>query len=373
MISLVTAHRSLVGLLAAAILLAGCSVANPKPPNAAAHPAPTESPQPTVPQVAKPWQPGMPQLGVNVYWEDSKEDDDEVTRRKAERILDYLVSLNVNSVSVNFPFIMDGITASAVKPDPKYTPSAERVKLFLEAAAARKLRTGLRPLLDERRLLPDWRGEIEPADRDAWFASYQAFLTPYLNAAQQTGAAEVVLGVELNSIQGDQRWRSLINAARKSFTGTITYSVNFDAYQSGLATPPVDQVGLDMYFKVRLPDTASVDELAGAWEWWIDEYVGQQASTTVLHEVGIVAQNGAYRHPAQWGSTAAPLNLEVQKNWYAAVCRAVERKELAGVYFWNVRIHHNPGKEDPYQADRMTFVDRPAAATMRDCYARLAG
>jgi hypothetical protein len=370
-----TARRVLT-LLVAMVLLGGCatteqdnsSAANQAPPGQSTV---TASAAPTVAQVIKPWQPGMVELGVNLYWEDSKADDNEVTRRKAERMLNYLVSLNVNSVALNFPFIMDSLTASTVKADSALTPSPDRVKIFLEEAAARKMRVVLRPLLDERRLLPSWRGQIEPANRAKWFASYEAFLRPYLQVAQETSVAELVLAVELNSMQSDQRWPSLIASVRKMFSGQITYSANFDAYQRKMTTPPVDNVGVDAYFSVAAPDNASVNQLTTAWEQWIGRYAGAQASSLVLHEVGIAAQNGAYHKPAQWGNTNVPTNLTVQNNWYAAVCRAAEQTKLAGLYFWNVRMHQNPGHEDPKQPDRMTFIDRPAAATMKDCYARL--
>jgi hypothetical protein len=365
-----TFRRHIVMLLGALVLLAGCT----SPTTAAVYGAGTQASvpaKPTVAQVAKPWQPGMRELGVNILWEDTKADDDTVTRAKAQRILDYVVSLTANSVALNFPFVMDGSRASTVKADDRFTPSTARVRIFFEEAAARKIRVTLRPYLDEQRLLPAWRGQVNPADRARWFASYQDFLMPYVQAAQQTGVAELVIAVELNALQADPRWTSLIAVVRQTFQGTITYSANYDAYQRKMAVPPVDGVGVDAYFKVSAPDNAPVDTLTTAWQRWIDQYAGKSADKLVLHEVGIAAQNGVYGHPGQWGSAGVPLNLQVQANWYAAVCQAVETRNLAGLYFWNIRMHHNPGHEDPQQADRMTFIERPAEDTLRDCYARL--
>jgi hypothetical protein len=122
---------------------------------------------------------------------------------------------------------------------------------------------------------------------------------------------------------------------------------------------------------VELPDNASVQKLTDAWAGWLDRHARDRAAGLVLHEVGIAAQDGAYHHPASWGNKSVALNLTVQRNWYEAVCRSAESRKLAGLYFWNVRMHHDPGSEDPKQADRLTFVDRPAESVLRNCYERL--
>lgn len=325
---------------------------------------------PAVPQVAHPWQAGMPQLGVNLLWEDSKDDNDEVTRAKSRRILDYLISLNVNSVAVNILFVQKNKTASSVGPDPARTPSPERVQIFLDEAQKSRMRVTLRPILDEQSLLPSWRGKIAPSSRDQWFASYAKFLDGYAVVAQKYKVAEMVVGVELNSLQTDSRWTGLIRSVRKSFTGQLAYSMNFDQFQHAATAPAVGSVGVDAYFKINQPDSASVKTLTEAWVAWLSRYAGSKASTLVLHEAGIAAQDGAYHHPAQWGSTSVPLNLDVQQHWYQAVCAAAQKERLAGVYFWNVQMHADPGNEDPKQPDHLTFVDRPAETVIKNCYAQ---
>ena len=365
--------RALAALLTVVLALSACtavSSSDRRPAQGpAAAPAPEES---AVPQVAKPWQPGMTELGVNVLWEDSKDDDDEVTRAKARRLLDYLVSLHANAMAVNFPFVLNGRYGTSVRPHPSQTPSPERLAILLEEAQRSRMRVTLRPLLDETSVAPAWRGKIEPTSRDKWFASYTRFLTPYAQVAQEHQAAEFVVGVELNALQGDSsRWKKLTAALRQSFDGELSYSENFDAFQRDLETPPVDRVGVDAYFKVQADDNASVATLTRAWERWLDQHADDQAAGLVLHEVGIAAQNGGYRHPASWGNPSVPLNLKVQRNWYQAVCNSAQSRKLAGLYFWYIRMHHDPGSEDSNQKDRLTFVDRPAEATLRDCYERM--
>jgi hypothetical protein len=375
-------HGALLAAVAVCLALqAGCSAPS-RPdwwqkdkPSESQEPSPSLSPAKPIPQVAQPWQPGMPQLGVNIFWEDSLDDDEEVTRAKSRRALDYLIRLNANSVAINFPLFMDRATSNKVRPDKKLTPSPDRLALFLDEAAKSKFRVAVRPVLDERLFVKVdpkmWRGKIAPSDRSAWFASYTKFLRPYAEVAQRYDVAEFVVGVELNSLQSNRRWTSLIADLRKVFKGELSYSVNFDAYEEDVPTPRVDTVGVDAYFSVSVGDKAPVDTLVDAWDQWIGRHVGGSPDELVLHEVGIAAQNGAYQHPARWGNTEVPLNLTVQKNWYQAICTAVETNNIGGVYFWYLRMHADPGNEGPRQADRLSFVDRPAQNVIRACYGRL--
>ncbi|NYF55046.1 glycoside hydrolase family 113 [Micromonospora purpureochromogenes] len=364
--------RAFIALLAVVLALTACTdVSSPEATQARGGSPAQAASEPAVPQVARPWQKGMPELGVNVLWEDSKDDDDEVTRAKARRLLDYLISLNVNAVAVNFPFVINGRYGTSVGAHKAHTPSPERMAILLEEAQRSRMRVAIRPLLDETSVAPAWRGKISPSSRDKWFTSYTKFLTPYAEMAREHRVAEFVVGVELNSLQGDPRWKKVVTALRSSFDGELSYSVNFDVYEDGLRTPPVDRVGVDAYFKVQADDDASVAKLTAAWERWLDRHADDRAAGLVLHEVGIAAQNGGYRHPASWGKSSVPLNLTVQRNWYQAVCNSAESRKLAGVYFWYMRMHHDPGSEDPKQADRLTFVDRPAESVLRDCYERL--
>ena len=322
--------------------------------------------------VARPWRPGAPQLGVNVYWDENPPDNNDAIRALARRTLDYLVGLNANAVTVNFPFFMDTPWTDDVRADGARTPSPERIAIFVDEARRSGLRVTIRPVLDERLLVaadPNaWRGTIEPADRAAWFASYQELLLPYVRMAQTSTVEEFVAGVELNSLQSDSRWDALVAVIRGQFHGEVSYSQNFDAYQRGSPVPTVDSTGVDAYFGVPLADSATVDAVSAGWADWFETFVDNPARI-VLHEVGIAAQDGAYRHPAQWGDPDVPLNLDVQRHWYEAICRTARERGVAGLYFWSIRLHAVPGREGPGQADRMAFVDRPAEGVIRDCYA----
>src|SRR5690606_15514481 len=113
-------------------------------------------------------------------------------------------------------------------------PDPENVAHYVSESHMRGLAVTIRPLMDQERIIDTcWRGSIEPTDRDEWFASYLAFLLPYAQVAEEESAEVFVIGTEFNSLEGDkERWESLITKIKSVYKGSITYSVNWDLFQS---------------------------------------------------------------------------------------------------------------------------------------------
>jgi hypothetical protein len=360
------------GLLGGVLLTGSCSASyaperSQQLPGGSSPAAPAE----TVTKVARPWRAGMPEYGINVYWENSPKDHEEVVRNKAVRILDYIVGLNANSVAFSFPIYTTGITSTSLKAGAK-TPNATQVGIAVEEAARRGLRTSVRPILNEAVLIGQdpnaWRGTIKPADRDTWFANYGKLLLPYAAASSAAGATTFVVGTELNSMEGDNRWSKLIRSVKQKFAGEIAYSANFDNFQKGDVEVPADAIGVDAYLKLgNLGDGTGADRIADGWSTWLKRH--DSAGPPVLHEVGIAAQNGAFLRPGLWGDASRPLNLTVQKRWYEGVCQALHAGDAGGVYWWKIDFDVDPAIARKDAEDRMTFVGRPAAQAIKKCFA----
>jgi hypothetical protein len=369
---------ALAAALLAGAVLAGCSAlarpAGTRP--AATAPAgqsaqPAASATPPVPQVADPWQPGSRLFGINVYWENNPADGDDVVRAKARRVLDYVVGLGANAVAVSFPFYTAGVRSNALVTGTP-TPPPQRLGILLDEATRSRLATTVRPILDEKSIVKEnpkaWRGTIAPTDRDAWFASYTALLLPYARAAQAGKATFFTVATELNSLGGDRRWPALVAALKADYTGELAYSANYDEFVLRGFSPPVERVGVDAYPPIQLPDDATVEQLAAAWNQFLNRKAAGPMPALLLSEVGIAAQNGAYQAPYRWGSGQVPLNLTVQERWYTAVCQVVRQRQLAGVYWWYVSFDADPA--DPAEPrDRMVFLHRPAEKAVKDCFA----
>jgi hypothetical protein len=321
--------------------------------------------------VTFPWKPGRPELGVNVYWADNPEDSADVLRAKARRIIDYVLTLDANSIAVSFPVFTAGPRASTVYAT-KSTPSPRRVGIVLDEFHRSGVRTTLRPLLDERALLAvdrrAWRGNIEPASRDGWFASYRELITPYMRAARDNHATTFVIGTELSSLENDRRWAALISQTKRAFGGEVAYAANWDSYVSRPITMPVDRLGLNAYFPLELSDDASTSMLAAGWNRWLNRKTRGALPELVVSEVGAPAENGAYHHPGVWGTTGRPLNLAVQKRWFTAACQVARQRATAGLYWWKLDFHVNPARADPHQDIHDSFVGRPAEDAIQSCF-----
>ena len=320
-------------------------------------------------RVDKPWRPGMPQLGVDLLWyEDWPHLSQTQIAQTAHADLSYLVRLNANSLSINFPFYTASATSSSVYAGDR-TPTPAQLAVVVEAARRMKFRVSIRPLLDEADLGANyWRGSIAPRNVAAWFASYESFLRPYLVMANTCKATTFIVGAELNSLAGASQWKHLLAQARKLFGGELAYSANWDAFHEGGPNPPADSIGVDTYFPVSAGNHASVRVLIGDWNtWWntLPSDINQNA--TVIDEVGIAAVDGAYAVPYESGEASQPLRLSIQANWFRAACSIVKNRNLPGIYFWRLTF----GGSLTVSNGPTSFVGRPAQQVIRNCFASL--
>jgi hypothetical protein len=358
-----------------AMTLGGCSpggsTTDPAQPGRNGGTPSVQSSTPARPAVTFPWTPGRPQLGMHVYWVDNPKDSDEVIRAKTRRLVDYVTKLDVNSIALSFPIYTDGPRASAVRAAAG-TPTPDRVASVLEEFRRSGMRTTLRPLLDERSLQAvdpkGWRGDIRPSSRDRWFASYGQLIVPYLRVAQTMGTKTFVIGAELNSLEGDPHWQTLVAHARQAFHREIGYSLNWDSYISRPLRVSVDRVGVDAYFPIDADDDAPVGALVKGWQRWLDQRSTGPMPRTVFDEVGAPAENGGYRHPGVWGTAGHPLNLLVQQRWFAAACQVARARKIAGLYWWKLDFHTDPAAADPTGDHHDSFVGRPAERTIKTCF-----
>ena len=321
------------------------------------------------PQVKQMWQPGMRQFGIDIYWENNPTDPDQVVRAKAQRTLDYVTSLGANSVSVSFPFVMDSAHASSVQVDSRMTPSPARFAIVLEEANKRKLRTSIRPLLDERNLkkaTPNvWRGTITPANKAAWLASYRNILLPYGTVAEAAHVATFIVGAELTSMERADGWQAVVQGLQAVYHGELQYDANYDQ----LAGPgPGGTVrAVDAYSPLQLPDTATVSQLAAGWDRWLNHGLGPGTHPDLLlAEVAISAHTGSYKQP--WAFGSGPILPEIQQNWFDAACQVMRERNLAGIYFWMINMDTDLTAAPP-DSEPMYFVGRPGEQNVRACFA----
>jgi hypothetical protein len=329
-----------------------------------------QQPAATVPVVspARSWQPGRFQTGVQIYWHTNSPAS--AVTQAASNVLNYVVSLNANSVGISFPIYTDGPAPTHVYAGPE-TPSPTVLTQVVAAARARGLRVSLRPLIDEtniKSVSPSaWRGTIQPVNLANWFTSYNQLLASYAGMATQSGVTEIVAGVELESLQQYQsQWQAVQTAIRQAgFTGIISYAYNWSYW----STMPFANLGMDAYPALNLGDGATVAQLKSALVKWFQKRSLSTRQHMVVQETGIPAQSGMYHHPWTFGSYGVPLKLNIQTNWFTAMCQATHAAKLQGLYYWSIDSNTVPSSVNPANESSADWIGRPAATAIKQCFA----
>lgn len=306
------------------------------------------------------------QGGVIVYADGT----DPALLSNAQRLLDHLVAVKVNSVALVFPLYQSSWTSSDVHADPSKTPSDEFLHGFIAAAHQRDLAVMLRPLIDDTPLMAagHWRGQLQPSDPGAWYAAYKTLMVKYAGIAQAEDGEVFDIGTELSSLQNNTPpWLDLIAAVKVVYTGQLTYSNNwggpYPAFGSAL-----DFASVDAFYPLSAPHGASVAQLISAWHQWTPLLTQMQASLgkpVVLTELGTTSEPDSYRTPYDWHHGGG-VSLEAQRRYYAASCQAL-KPLVSGMYWWvyytNWFDKVQPATDPGYQP-----VGKPAEQEITACY-----
>jgi len=306
------------------------------------------------------------QGGVIVYADGT----DPALLSNAQRLLDHLVAVKVNSVALVFPLYQSSWTSSDVHADPSKTPTDEFLDGFIAAAHQRDLAVMVRPLIDDTPLMKagHWRGQLQPSDPGAWYAAYKTLMVKYAGIAQAEDGEVFDIGTELSSLQNNTPpWLDLIAAVRVVYTGQLTYSNNwggpYPAFGSAL-----DFASVDAFYPLSAPHGASVAQLISAWQQWTPLLTQMQASLgkpVVLTELGTTSEPDSYRTPYDWHHGGG-VSLEAQRRYYAASCQAL--KPLVGGMYWWVYYTNWFDKVQPASDPGYQPVGKPAEQEITACY-----
>lgn len=161
---------------------------------------------------------------------------------------------------------METPESTEIKADPLKTPTDASVLAAAREAHRLGLDVAIKPHVDVRD--GTFRGEIQPLDRDAWFASYGELVDRYAELAQRAGARYFVIGTELTSMSGDEeQWRDLIARARRRFDGKITFAANWvDGAEAITFWDALDMIGIDAYMPLGSDPDPTTDELVADWQ-----------------------------------------------------------------------------------------------------------
>lgn len=259
--------------------------------------------------------------------------------KAAARMVDELADLGASHVALVVTWAQRDVRSSHIAPSGETADDQ-----VLRAAIARAHRRGLQvlvfPILTVERTAPgEWRGTVDPQDRDTWWLDYERFILHYAAIAADEEAAGLLVGSELGSTETwRDRWYHLISRVERLYEGQLVYSANWDHYPAVSFWRRLDAVGVTGYFRLTEDADASQAELTRAWRARREElerFAREQKKPLWITEVGYRSADGAAIDPWDYTRKAA-VDLEEQRRCYAAFIDAwTGSTVLAGVFFWN--------------------------------------
>ena len=233
----------------------------------------------------------------------------------------------------------------------RFSPTLSATAEAIRAAHRLELKVLLFPIvrLDAPRRPGEWRGTLEPENRDAWFASYSEILGDLAALGTMTDVARLAIGSELSSLdfedQDLERWRALLAKIRAIYPGKLVYSANWDHYRQAALLDLVDEAGVVAYFGLRQSDGPSdLGALEARWASLrreIAEWRRGRKQPFVFTELGYRSRQGASASP--WNETpgGAP-DADEQRRAFEAFRRVWASGEsddpvpgFEGLYVWN--------------------------------------
>ena len=231
-------------------------------------------------------------------------------------------------------------------------PDGESDEAVCEAAArahALGLRVWLKPHVWSR----GWSGELR-FTRAGWqqvIGDYGELLTHWALLSEREGFDGLFLGHELaSSTAADPaRWRELIGAVRRIYTGTLSYSANWDEVERVPFWDALDVIGVSFY--APLADHPSGDPAvlrAGAARALdrLRAVARRFGRPVLLSELGYALGADAAVRP--WEEIRAQPDPRTQRACYEAALAAIEPCDwLAGAFFWKWGSGARAG-DDPF-------------------------
>jgi hypothetical protein len=277
-----------------------------------------------------PWQKGA---NLTAWWHDA------YAQPQSDDSLRALAATGTKSVSIVTTWYMDTPQSSGVHALADKTPADDSLLHAMKTAQGLGMDVVLKPHVDV--VDGTFRGDIAPADRGAWWASYRAMIDHYAQLASGGGARMLIVGTELTSMSGDDaQWRQTIADARARFAGALTFAANWtDGAQRVSFWDALDYIGVDAYMPLADGPSPSVDALTNAWR-----ERGYADKLTDLHnrfgkpllftELGYQSRIDTAMRP--WGGASGDVDQGAQAAAYEAAFRAFwDVPWFAGIYWWD--------------------------------------
>ncbi|MCB0704366.1 MAG: hypothetical protein KDC34_03615 [Saprospiraceae bacterium] len=208
----------------------------------------------------------------------------------------------------------------------------EGVKKSIELAHAANIKVMLKPHV----YFPgSWPGALEfdkESDWESWENDFTNYIMDFAAIAQEMDVELFSIGVEFKKsvVVREAFWRGLIQKVKTVYNGPLTYSANWDEFQSVPFWDALDYIGIDAYFPLLDHKTPDVKALTKSWRPHLEKIrtVYKKTNKPVLFtEFGYLSVDGcAYN---TWELEAQIHSLELNEQAQANAFDALF------TVFWN--------------------------------------
>jgi hypothetical protein len=274
---------------------------------------------------------------------------DEYTYPAATDSRSTLVATGTNWAALLVTQYQDTANSNVIAPVAEKTPTDAALITAIQDLHSRGMKVMLKPHIDPWN--GQWRGDINPTDIDAWFASYTQFILHYAQMAEELGVEAYCMGTEFRTISGAanrDRWIAVINAIRNVYSGVLTYAANAtypaDEFTSVSFWDQLDIIGLDGYFTLTDQTNPTLAQLIAAWRSnrygedlvaAVQNFANSRQKPVIFTEIGYKSTDGTNREPWNFGLTGA-LDTAEQRDCYEAAFTVWSQQSswMKGFFWW---------------------------------------
>lgn len=314
---------------------------------------------------------------------------------KYEKSMDEIAALGCDTVSLVIDTRTEKAESQYIYLDMRMTPTPEKLTELIQHAKSKGLRVIMMPvvLLDDPGE-KDWRGTIRPTSWEKWFENYRAMLIHFAWIAEQNKVDVLSVGSELVSSERERgEWAHTIHAVRDVFHGQLTYSANWDHYQSIGFWDQLDLIGMNSYWSLdedppgntsnHKKEKASVELIEKNWKYIQQDLLAFQKKVgkpLLFLEIGWCSLANAADEPWDYTQTSLDRDDELQRKLYEGFFRSWYREPGLGgftVWEWTVGDGGNTKRDqcssdDEYDSKIKGYTpeNKPAQETIRQWLAK---
>jgi len=226
----------------------------------------------------------------------------------------------------------------------KYSNSLEQEHISVPLTWAKELdmQVMLKPHLAYWGSNFSWRGDINFDSKKHWddfFKDYQDWIVVQAKIAEKYKADIFCIGVEYkHSLRFEKKWREIISAIRKVYSGKLTYGANWDTYSKVGFWDALDYVGIQAYFPIADKKNPTKSELKNGWNTILNQlqnFSTEKNKKIIFTELGYNTSEFAGKEPwSSHDSKSDAAKITQQRCLNIALEKTKSQPFIAGVFLW---------------------------------------